>query len=361
MELPVATKKEPLNWVTHSVRASQAVLQYGVGAMVDFPDQTLMTAAPEYWKEQVIQIHDERLERALKVNYFGLPAGKDDSNGKEGISYVRFPEWYFCPKCRRFQPLKEWISAYKKRSRRTEKDPNMIKSLKCPYCGGGQELVVARIITACECGHIDDFPWIQWVHCKNMNGGAKRVCDHPSLTFKTSASSSEGLEGLTVTCESCHAKATLKGAFEKDGFQKLDEKYPGQYNFKCAGKHPWKHTKELCSRYPKVLQRGSSSVYFPITESSLVIPPYSSQITKKVEDSKGYVECKGIIAGYRNSTAIPVELLQKLIEDQVKRSAKDISLEKSIDFDKVYPQHCETVWLGSHYAAEYGGQVHEVY
>ena len=99
MELPVATKKEPLNWVTHSVRASQAVLQYGVGAMVDFPDQTLMTAAPEYWKEQVIQIHDERLERALKVNYFGLPAGKDDSNGKEGISYVRFPEWYFCPKC----------------------------------------------------------------------------------------------------------------------------------------------------------------------------------------------------------------------------------------------------------------------
>lgn len=54
MELPVATKKEPLNWVTHSVRASQAVLQYGVGAMVDFPDQTLMTAAPEYWKEQVI-------------------------------------------------------------------------------------------------------------------------------------------------------------------------------------------------------------------------------------------------------------------------------------------------------------------
>ena len=36
--------------------------------------------------------------------------------------------------------------------------------------------------------------------------------------------------------------------------------------------------------YPKVLQRGSSSVYFPITVSSLVIPPYSSLITKKIED-----------------------------------------------------------------------------
>lgn len=36
MELEAA-KKVPLNRITHSVRASQAVLQYGVGAMVDFP------------------------------------------------------------------------------------------------------------------------------------------------------------------------------------------------------------------------------------------------------------------------------------------------------------------------------------
>ena len=34
---------------THSVRTAQAVLQYGAGAMVDFPDQTLVTAAPELW------------------------------------------------------------------------------------------------------------------------------------------------------------------------------------------------------------------------------------------------------------------------------------------------------------------------
>lgn len=54
------------------MRASQAVLQYGVGAMVDFPSQTLMTAAPEYWSDQVIHIHDERLEKSLGVRYFGM-------------------------------------------------------------------------------------------------------------------------------------------------------------------------------------------------------------------------------------------------------------------------------------------------
>ena len=106
--------KIELNKVTHSVRAAQAVLQYGVGAMVDFPDQTLMTAAPEIWAENVKQIHDERLEKALHVDFLGMPRGKDERGPQNGISYVRFPEWYFCPKCRKFQPINQWVEDYKR-------------------------------------------------------------------------------------------------------------------------------------------------------------------------------------------------------------------------------------------------------
>lgn len=334
MELKSA-KKVPLNRITHSVRASQAVLQYGVGAMVDFPNQTLMTAAPEYWQEQIIQIHDERLEKVLHVDYFGLPGGKDDPHCHEGISYVRFPEWYFCPKCRRFQPIRNWVSDYKKSAtqRKLDSDPDMVKFMQCPKCK--QDLVAARIITACECGHIDDFPWIKWVHCKNIYGGAKPVCEHPILTFKTGASSTEGLEGLTVSCESCGAKATLRGAFDKDALQELDQKYDGKYNFHCTGRHPWKSTKDKCGKYPKVLPRGSSSVYFPITISSLVIPPYSSLITKKVEDSSAFAECKNVIAGYKQN--VPKELLPMLIHGTIGNYAKKIALEKGIPEEKVQP------------------------
>lgn len=64
-------EKIQLNKITHSVRASQAVLQYGVGAMVDFPEQTLMTAAPETWEGNVVEIHDERLEKVLHVDFLG--------------------------------------------------------------------------------------------------------------------------------------------------------------------------------------------------------------------------------------------------------------------------------------------------
>ena len=85
-------EKIQLNKITHSVRASQAVLQYGVGAMVDFPEQTLMTAAPETWEGNVVEIHDERLEKVLHVDFFGMPGSKDDGRYQSGIAYARFPE-----------------------------------------------------------------------------------------------------------------------------------------------------------------------------------------------------------------------------------------------------------------------------
>lgn len=328
MKLDSPKNKIPLNKVTHSVRASQAVLQYGVGAMVDFPNQTLMTAAPEFWSESVVKIHDERLEKVLKVDYFGLPEGR--------ISYVRFPEWYFCPKCRKFKPLKEWIADYKKRQiqKKLAEDPDMIKHMKCPTCK--QDLVVARIITACEHGHIDDFPWIKWVHCKNVYG-AKKICDHPSLTLKTGSTSSGGLEGIIVSCETCGARASLKGAFDKDALKDLDQKYEGEYNFHCTGKHPWKHTKDNCSAYPKVLQRGSSSVYFPVTLSSLVIPPYSSLITKKIENSMSFSRCLNSIADCKRNNVLPKELLPAFIKNTMDNYTQDIALEIGLEAEKIYP------------------------
>ena len=328
--------KVRLNNVTHSVRASQAVLQYGVGAMVDFPDQTLMTAAPEYWVDCIIRIHDERLENALHVDYFGMPGGKDDIRCQNGISYARFPEWYFCPKCRKFQPLALWINDYqrKARQRAIEDDPYMIKHMRCPFCN--QDLVVARIITVCEHGHIDDFPWVKWVHCQSI-GGMKKICTNPSLTFKTGASSVEGLEGLVITCENCKAKATLKGAFDKDKFMELDEKSKYEYGFTCTGKHPWKNKQEHCVDYPKVLQRGSSSVYFPVTASSLVIPPYSSLLTKQIEDSGEFANCKNTISDFMKTQGITQEIKDNFIVTQINAYTNRISSEIGISPGKVKP------------------------
>lgn len=318
------TQKIRLNATTHSVRAAQAVLQYGVGAMVDFPSQTLMTAAPEYWEDQIVHIHDERLEKALGVRYFGMPAG---GKNRDGIAYARFPEWYFCPKCRRFQPLAQWIEEYNKVAKDKDKvnNPNMARSLRCPQ--DHIELVVARIVTVCSHGHISDFPWIKWTHAKNF-GGAKDICKKPRLKFTTSPVASEGLEGLSVKCETCGASATLMGAFNEGEFEKLDEKHPGKYNFQCDGYHPWKGIKDKnCGLYPRVLQRGSSSVYFPVVASSLVIPPFSSILNSRIEESKLYEEFRVAVKSAKDLLKFggPADAIEKMIESSLLQYSEKIA------------------------------------
>ena len=318
-------EKVDLNRVTHSVRAAQAVLQYGVGAMVDFPDQTLVTSAPEYWN-RTSYIHDDRFAKALDVDYFALPTN---------VAYARFPEWYFCPKCRKFQPLSKWIAEYRRRAKdkQLEYDANMVFHMQCPDCK--QDLVVARIVTVCEDGHLNDFPWIKWVHARSK----KPLCPNPSLKFKTGASGSEGLEGLSIEC-SCGARTTLKSAFDKDIFEEMD-KEEGSFGFRCEGHHPFKHTKDACCKYPRTVQRGASSVYFPVTHSSLVIPPYADKLNTKIEQSAAYE--KDIIKISDEDT--PEEKLE-LIKKRLSKWSEEIALEigaSKADVEKILTRK----WLNS--------------
>lgn len=308
--------KVSLNKVTHSVRSAQAVLQYGVGAMVDFPDQTLVTAAPEYW--QTSQICDERFAKALGVDYFAMPTD---------ISYARFPEWYFCPKCRRFQPITKWVSEYRLKNaeaKTLESDPHMVKHMRCPKCH--QDLVVARIVTVCEHGHLNDFPWVKWVHMQSK----KPICTNPSLIFRTSPSGSEGLEGLIISC-SCKATATLKGAFDKEIFKKLDQE-SGTIEFNCEGGHPHKHLKEKCACYPRTVQRGSSSVYFPVVYSSLVIPPYADKMNARIEKSRAFADCLTIIGDEEPDDRI--DTIRKRLTKWSEKIALEIGASK-LDIERI--------------------------
>lgn len=284
--------KYPLRKAGYTTRATQSILQYGVGSMIDFPDQTLMTAAPEFWANSVTEIHDSRLEKALGVKYFGMP-GTNAGNGmaKEGISYVRFPEWYFCPVCRRFRPLKSWIEDHKKYASDKAKtdDEYMIRKPRCYYdhC----DLVAAGLVTVCAIGHINDFPWIEWAHIKGVP--KKEVCNNPQLRFRTGTSVSEGMQGLVVECDTCKARATLRDAFVPNVFEMLMEE--GRTEFRCQGKHPWKGSRSLCGKPPVTKQRGDTSVYFPCSVSSIVIPTNSDENTNKVMESIQYKKIINIL------------------------------------------------------------------
>ncbi len=302
---------ELMDEATHNIRGGMAVLSYGIGAMIDFPSQVLMTALLEKW-DKTERIYDERLAKLLNVSYFISPS-------KKGIPFVRFPEWYFCPKCRRFQPIKEWA---KERKDNVDNDPYMLKRLYCPK--DFQDLVPARIVTVCEHGHIDDFPWVNWVHRKNF-GGEKKVCSNPKLLFKTGASAASGLEGVKIQCLTCQANASLKDAFGKNSFQKVGQSSKYHTIFSCSGKHPWKNEIEKCDLFPRAMQRGAASVYFPRIISSLVIPPYSSILNQKIEASSAFRSLMDIVEDGLED--INVENQIDFITDKIKKYSEKISNE----------------------------------
>ena len=311
---------KPLNQTSHSVRRNQAVIQYGVGAMIDFPSQVLMTALPEEWKNPEL-IHDERLEKLLGVKYFISPSRN------AGIPFVRFPRWYFCPKCRNFKPIEKWQKEHYKKLQRMGRsdDTYMLNKLRCP--DDNQELVPARIVTVCEHGHIDDFPWVNWVHRQNVLGGEKDICANPQLLFKTGTSATSGLEGVVIECQTCKARANLFGAFNVDVFEKIEKSSKFHTQFLCRGNHPWKHEKENCDKYPCAKQRGASSVYFPRVISSLVIPPYSSYLTAKVDRSPVFKTILDVIKDRVKDCETPLleaQLIHQKIDEYASQLAEDI-------------------------------------
>lgn len=317
--------KYPLRKAGYTTRATQSILQYGVGSMIDFPDQTLMTAAPEFWANSVTEIHDTRLEKALGVKYFGMP-GTNAGNGmtKEGISYVRFPEWYFCPVCRRFKSLKSWIEDHKKYASDKAKndDEYMIRKPRCYYdhC----DLVATGIITVCAKGHINDFPWIEWAHIKAIP--KQEVCSDPQLRFRTGTSVSEGMQGLVVECENCKSRATLRDAFIPNVFEQLIEE--GRTEFCCQGKHPWKGSRDRCGKPPVTKQRGDTSVYFPCSVSSIVIPTNTDENINRVIESIQYKKIQNILEDCEDDDE-RIEIINKRLDKWTENIANQLLMKPS--------------------------------
>lgn len=327
----MGTLRENYQLGIRKIRASSVVFPFGVGAMIDMPEGVYMTASCDYWNKNSLNIiHDERLEKVLKVKSFKSPIIRDDDkNTNIYIPFVQFPQWMFCPKCRKFQSLQEWEKQYKILS---GKDKVMDKN-RCPKCR--VKLSPARIVTVCEDGHIDDFPWIQWVHYKNN----KSICSNPDIYIKTNGVSS-GLEGIVIECRTCNIRTNLTSVFNKDKnvFKELEDKvikngcFNEKYSLACKGNEPWKGTNTKCTMYPTALQRGATNIYFPKVESSILIPPYSEKINNLIENSESY---KNMISSIETMEEIggSEDLIKQAIEVFYRKIGNEIG--KSVDIVKV--------------------------
>ncbi|MBR2216623.1 MAG: DUF1998 domain-containing protein [Selenomonadaceae bacterium] len=277
---------------SHKIRMPQAFMQYAAGAMVEFSDRTLLTAAPYTWdygdegEERIIE--DSRFAKALKVEVFVVPAR---------VKYVQFPQWYFCPICRRFQPIDAWQreaeelesgggNLYRSRRRRPGQSTKPHKAFS-PHCSRrecrSRMLIPSRVVVACPRGHIDDFPWVKWVHYRNIGGPQPICCEHPVLKFESGGGGTESGEDIRIICTHCQAIATLRGAFAASAFSQIN-KEEGSPLFTCTGRLPDFGSSNVCHETPRALVRGASALYFPMLRSSLVISSQLNSLEPDIDD-----------------------------------------------------------------------------
>lgn len=264
------------------VRRGQLIAPFGVGAMnVNRDGVSIISAGLDHWYRpegvdnnvtiqiDEFKIHEWRLERLLKVNHFRLPPdyrkpqfSRKVPNTNITVPFLRFPSWHFCQDCKRLyeRPLSE-------RGR--------MGKIECPECSKtkrGKYLYQVPIVAICDHGHMQDFPWREWVH-RSLNP----TCNQQLYFISTGTGT---LAGLQVRCE-CDMKRPLSpimdADWEKDTTD-LTENLDNNGNpFLCNGLQPWlgidsSSNHNYCGRPMKASLRSSSNIYFAIVKSSVYLP-----------------------------------------------------------------------------------------
>lgn len=274
------------------LRKAQTIVPFGVGSILDLPDESLMCVSTDFWEDTLTRpIVEPRLQRRLGVRGFRTVKSSEE-NPDGGIPFTHFPKWLFCPKCRKLRPIEDWARLYRQVRKRYFTIPT------CDICD--VTLVPSRFIVVCENGHVEDFPWVQWAHNQSA------VCENPVLEIKIVGSSS-GLEGMYVSCVSCGAPPrSMVGAFGED------------LHTKCGGNMPWLFEREPCDKKPRTLQRGASNVYFPRIASSIAIPPYADRLLADIQGTAAWE----ILSS--QSGAIDAHSKEFLVQDIAARLARDV-------------------------------------
>lgn len=222
------------------IRRSQLITTYGIGSIVAVEDESFMVAGTDRWDPAPPNLHEPRLERRLHVNGFRVPPATE---GKGDIPVVRFPTWAHCGSCKRLDKHTKLTSIFK----------NLCNACSVP-------LIPSRFVICCTKGHIDDFPYFNWVHA----GSSRTDGDH-RMTIDT-AGNTASLSDIVIKC-SCKKQATMDSAFAKTAMNGVT---------KCTGRRPWLSENDAdCDESPRVLQRGASNVWFSLTHSAISIPPWS--------------------------------------------------------------------------------------
>lgn len=286
--------------VSGSIRRAQVVSPFGVGAMSVLVDGTsVITAGLDHWfpkdssdlAMEDFTVHDWRLEARLNVKEFRLPpdwrsgANGDPRNARLSVPVLRFPRYAFCMYCKR---LKQVPLSYQDTVRCEDAAHTGVK-------GKGPRMSQVPFVAICDDGHLDDFPFREWVH-----RSAETNC---AGTLRLVSTGGGGLEGQVVRCgydsknrrdaTGCGASRSLMGittAGRRDDAGNestvLTQDLQGRANpYLCNGARPWLHEADgPCDKPLRGALRAAGNVYFPLVESSIFLPQKVGAVSGAMRD-----------------------------------------------------------------------------
>ena len=260
----------------YPLRRAQLIAPFGVGSMSTFSDgASLMVAGLDHWYEEsavgrIVDIdefvvEEWRLERRLQLDHLRLPPDRRRPRGGDDpqvnidmtIPAVRFPEMHVCARC---SQLTEVAATERGRQR-------------CPRCekqGRRVPLTQVQFLAMCERGHVQDFPFREWVH--------RAVTPSCHQSMKMYGSSGSSLVSVFVEC-SCGLRRNLAGVTEAIGddqtvlSHRLQEG-GGEQGLLCSGSRPWLGRRDLegCGWPLRGGLRSASNTYFASTVASVYVP-----------------------------------------------------------------------------------------
>lgn len=257
------------------IRRSQVVSTYGPGAIADFPRLSAIMAGLDEWSifegtlTEDMLIRERNLQKMLEKEFFVQVSTDEREEQKFQLPVHRFPRYYYCPNC-------HMLDKYKRISRTSDRETGFNKQLYCSNSKcNGIRLIPSRFVAACQNGHIDDFPYFEWVH----KGGGRESADHQ--LFMEYKGETGGLDSILIRC-SCGAAKTMAGSMDRQAlaFKKCTCSMP--WLGLGEDKKGWYKDPEGCGATMRTMQRSANNVYYPVRQSALTIPPWSSKVQQVI-------------------------------------------------------------------------------
>ncbi|WP_160049928.1 DUF1998 domain-containing protein [Nocardiopsis sp. FR4] len=274
-----------------SGRPSSLLYTYGPGAIMDLPQFTIMPSGLDDWeriwrrRDGVPQIRAPRLRQAVgsllgsrdvELRPFPWQPKKTSlsTEGNDlGVPARVFPQWLRCTGCDMLGTLPQFDY---RNTHPYRTDLACFEHVRCTGRAGARTrkpsrrtAVPARYLLACVNGHLDEFPYNLWVH----QGQRCDKAEFPALKM-VDRMAGKGASAV-IRCESCGLRRPMNEAQGEAGRSKLPS---------CRGRHPHLDAFEQCGNDTRLMLVGASNLWFPATESIIVMPESTEERRSDLAD-----------------------------------------------------------------------------